>query len=296
MMDLLYVDVFGNGAFTGNPLAVVKAEATLDARQMQTVAAWLNLSETAFLLPPEDRLADYRVRIFTPRQELSFAGHPSVGAAWAAIHWRLMPSEGGLRMQQCGAGLLPVRVDDPSTHPRIHVKSPTARLQTTIEPQRLLEMTRTALGTPLVGQAQIVDVGAVWLLANLGQSNRVRALQPNLSAVASLTSELGCVGIAVFGRETLGAAALAVRAFCPGDGIAEDPVTGSANAAIGTLLHATGQLPGPRYEVSQGREIGRDGHVLVEVENDGTVWIGGACTTCIEGFLEYPTAPQRLTA
>ncbi len=154
-MDLLYVDVFGNGAFTGNPLAVVKAEATLDARQMQTVAAWLNLSETAFLLPPEDRLADYRVRIFTPRQELSFAGHPSVGAAWAAIHWRLMPSEGGLRMQQCGAGLLPVRVDDPSTHSRIHVKSPTARLQTTIEPQRLLEMTRTALGTPLVGQAQI---------------------------------------------------------------------------------------------------------------------------------------------
>ena len=295
-MDLLYIDVFGNGAFTGNPLAVVRAEATLDVRRMQAIAAWLNLSETAFLLPPEDRRADYRVRIFTPRQELPFAGHPSVGAAWAAMHWHLMPSEGGLRMQQCSAGLLPVRIDDPSTPYRIHVKSPAARLQAAIEPQRLLTMTQTALGAPLVRQAQIVDVGAIWLLADLGQSISVRSLQPDLPAVANLTSDLGCVGIAVFGRETLGEAALAVRAFCPGDGIAEDPVTGSANAAIGALLYATGQLPGPRYEVSQGREIGRDGHILVEVEDDGAVWIGGACTTCIEGVLKDPTAPQRVTA
>lgn len=286
MSRYLEIDVFTLRPFHGNPLAVIVDAEGLDAASMQRIAAWTNLSETAFLLPPTTPAADYRVRIFTPRRELPFAGHPSVGAAYAAIMAGLMSDGPGTRTQECAAGLLPVRVEAHGAGRRIHVQAPRARMHPPL-PSAPARMLATALGAPLRGPAQVVDVGAVWLLAGLADAAAVRGLRPDLAALAALTQTTGCVGVAVFGREPAGDAALAVRAFCPGDGIAEDPVTGSANAAIGALLHQRGELAaiGSRYRASQGREVGRDGFVDVQVEADGAVWIGGHCVACVEGVI-----------
>ena len=286
MSRYLEIDVFTLRPFYGNPLAVILDAEDLDAVAMQRIAAWTNLSETAFLLAPTTPAADYRVRIFTPRQELPFAGHPSVGAAYAAIMAARMPDGPGSRTQQCAAGLLPVRVEGHGPQRRIHVRAPRASLHPPLPPVQAQALA-VALGASLRGPAQVVDVGAVWLLAGLADAATVRALRPDPVAIAALTQATGCVGVAVFGREPAGDAALAVRAFCPGDGIAEDPVTGSANAAIGALLHQRGELAaiGPRYRASQGRELGRDGLVEVQVEADGMVWIGGHCAACVEGVI-----------
>lgn len=286
MSRYLEIDVFTLRPFYGNPLAVIIDAEGLNAAAMQRIAAWTNLSETAFLLAPTTPAADYRVRIFTPRQELPFAGHPSVGAAYAAIMAARMPDGPGSRTQECAAGLLPVRVEAHGTDRRIHVQAPRARLHPPLQPAPARTLA-TALGAPLRGPAQVVDVGAVWLLAELADAAAVRALQPDQVAIAALSAATATVGVAVFGREAVGDAALAVRAFCPGDGIPEDPVTGSANAAIGALLHQRGELAaiGPRYRASQGRELGRDGLVEVQVEADGMVWIGGHCVVCVEGVI-----------
>ena len=286
MSRYLEIDVFTLRPFHGNPLAVILDAEGLDAVAMQRIAAWTNLSETVFLLPPTTPAADYRVRIFTPRQELPFAGHPSVGAAYAAIVAGRMADGPGSRTQECAAGLLPVRVEAHGTGRRIYVQAPRASLHAPLPPAQAQALA-VALGVPLRGPAPVVDVGAVWLLAGLADAATVRALRPDPVALAALTQATGCVGVAVFGREPAGDAALAVRAFCPGDGIAEDPVTGSANAAIGALLHQRGELAaiGPHYRASQGRELGRDGLVEVQVEADGMVWIGGHCAACVEGVI-----------
>ncbi|MDE1959494.1 MAG: PhzF family phenazine biosynthesis protein [Xanthomonadaceae bacterium] len=286
MSRYLEIDVFTLRPFHGNPLAVIVEAGGLDAVAMQRIAAWTNLSETAFLLPPTTPAADYRVRIFTPRQELPFAGHPSVGAAYAAIIAGRMADGPGSRTQECAAGLLPLRIEGRGPERRIHVQAPRAKLHPPLPFAQGQSLAR-ALGASLQGSAQVVDVGAVWLLAGLADAATVRALQPDPVAIAALTQRTGCVGVAVFGREPAGGVALAVRAFCPGDGIAEDPVTGSANAAIGALLHQRGELAtiGARYRVSQGREVGRDGQIEVQVEDEGAVWIGGHCTACVEGVI-----------
>ena len=144
-----------------------------------------------------------------------------------------------------------------------------------------------------LGQAQAcqVDNGPFWILCHFGQADVVRGLIPDLGAVASICVESGAVGIAVFGREPGGDAAMAVRAFCPADGIAEDPVTGSANAAIMAWLAARDDRDGYglRYRASQGREVGCDG--VVEVERDpvsGAITIGGGCVIGIRGELQLP--------
>ena len=286
MSRYLEIDVFTLRPFHGNPLAVIIDAEGLNAVAMQRIAAWTNLSETVFLLPPTTSAADYRVRIFTPRQELPFAGHPSVGAAYAAIMAGRMDDGPGSRTQECAAGLLPVRIEGHGPQRRIHVRAPRASLHAPL-PSVQARILATALGAPLRGPAQVVDVGAVWLLAGLADAAAVRGLRPDQAAIAALTQATGCVGVAVFGRELAGDVTLAVRAFCPGDGIAEDPVTGSANAAIGALLHQRGELAtiGSRYGVSQGREVGRDGRVEVQVEADGAVWIGGHCAACVEGVI-----------
>src|SRR5436309_13221061 len=98
------VDVFTDRPFLGNPVAVVLDGEGLDSGEMQRIARWTNLSETTFLLP--SKTADYRVRIFTPRQELPFAGHPTLGSAYAAMRAGLATPREGELTQECGAGIL----------------------------------------------------------------------------------------------------------------------------------------------------------------------------------------------
>lgn len=288
----LQLDVFASRLFDGNPLAVVIGADQLDGAAMQRIARWTNLSETAFLLTPTRPPADYRVRIFTPRQELPFAGHPSVGSAYAAIETGLVDAGKTALIQECAAGLLPVQVIGRGPTRIIHVQAPPARMDAVADDLR----------TELAGALQLelasdevvlVDNGPRWILCNLAQAATVRALVPDMGALADLCIRHGAVGVSVFGHEHAGAAAMAVRAFCPADGMPEDPVTGSANAAIMAWLGARGDRDGYglRYRASQGREVGRDG--LVDVSREaatGAVTIGGSCVIGVRGALQLPAS------
>lgn len=285
----LQLDVFADRPGAGNPLGVVFDAADLRADDMQTYAAWANLSETIFFLPPTSAEADYRVRIFTPRQELPFAGHPSVGAAWAALDAGLAQAKDGRLVQECAAGLLPIRIEQRDATRLVHVRAPQAREMETGK-LHADALTRALLGLRLGELAPALwNNGPDWWLVELADAATVRAMRPDLPAIATLTTASNAVGLVVFGRADGPDHDLAVRAYCPADGIPEDPVTGSANASIAALLHHAGALPGTagRYLASQGRELGRDGRVEVQVDGDGEVWIGGQVQAVIRGSVDW---------
>jgi PhzF family phenazine biosynthesis protein len=281
----LQVDVFADRPGNGNGLAVVLDAEGMDAATMQRLAHWTNLSETTFVLPPTAPGASYRVRIFTPRSELPFAGHPSVGTAHALLDaGRVAP---GPLVQECAAGLLPIDVVGEGLAQVVSVRAPRARV---------LDAGATAVAAAracIAGLApgalppELLDNGPRFWCAELASEGAVRGMVPDLDAIASLMRSTTAVGYAVFARD--GAGGLVVRVFCPADGIPEDPVTGSANAAIAGLLHARGALRelGNAYRVSQGREVGRDGRIDVRVDDEGEVWIGGTTRTVIRGTLAW---------
>ena len=283
----LQCDVFADRPGAGNALGVVFDAGDMDAAAMQALAAWLNLSETIFFLPP-DAGADYRIRIFTPGSELPFAGHPSVGAAWVAVAHRLaLPREGRL-VQQCEAGLLPVRVTSADDRVHVAVRSPRARpVGELAAPLPAGLDAVAAANTP----AALWNNGPLWWLVEAASPAQVRGFAPDFAAIAAWTNATRATGVAIFAPETEDDHDLVVRAFCPGDAVnvPEDPVTGSANASIAALLHRQGRLPGRdgRYIASQGRELGRDGRVHVQVDDEGDVWIGGEVQQVIDGRVDW---------
>jgi PhzF family phenazine biosynthesis protein len=281
------VDVFTAEPLLGNPLAVILDADGLSDADMQRIAAWTNLSETTFVLPPTQPQANYRVRIFTPRNELPFAGHPSVGTAHALLEAGRITARTAL-VQECAAGLLPIRVNGDGAERRIFVRAPRATLHDA--DGTVVAAAQAALNEQL-SAPRIVNNGPQWLICDLQEESRVRAVKPDMPAVAALCRKISAVGVVVFGRAGSAEYALAVRVFCPVDGIPEDPVTGAGNAAIGAYLHATGQLGdiGANYRVSQGREMGRDGFIDVCVDTaTGDVEIGGQTVTCVDGTLVLP--------
>ncbi|MET1024060.1 MAG: PhzF family phenazine biosynthesis protein [Pseudoxanthomonas sp.] len=289
----LQLDVFALAPGTGNPLGVVVEAHGLDSTSMQALAAWLNLSETIFFLPVGGHGADYHIRIFTPKGELPFAGHPSVGAAWAALELGLVRSENrqpdasGLTtlVQQCAAGLLPVHVQQANGARLVNVRTPRAVHRDVATPEWLLEPTFFGAARGALPPA-LYNNGPDWWLLELADEAALRALQPDQARIAALP---GNGKLAVFARSRGGRHDLAVRAFAPGVGVAEDPVTGSANGSIGAYLRAADALPGRdgRYVASQGRELGRDGLVQVHVDAAGDVWIGGQVQPVIQGQITW---------
>jgi PhzF family phenazine biosynthesis protein len=280
----LQLDVFADRPGAGNPLAVVIDADGLDAAAMQAFANWTNLSETIFLLPPGDG-ADYGVRIFTPRQELPFAGHPSVGAAWAAIEAGLVPADCAALVQDCAAGRLPVEVGADRV---IHVRAPLARrIGTTDDAVPRLDAALAGLPRGAL-DAALWDNGPRWWVVELADEAAVRAMRPDLASISALTAD-SAVGLAVFGEADGGNGyQRVVRAFCPADGIPEDPVTGSANAAIAAALAEAGRAPrGSDYVASQGREVGRDGRVEVRIDRHGDAWIGGRVQAVVRGTVTW---------
>lgn len=281
----LQLDVFAARAGTGNPLGVVFDAGDMDTATMQALAAWLNLSETIFFLPP-DAGADYRIRIFTPGSELPFAGHPSVGAAWTAVVHGLATPRDGRLIQQCEAGLLPVEVSNDPDATRVAVRSPRARLLQDHPPLAGLDL------IALRGHAAALwNNGPSWWMVEAASAAVLRGFKPDFAAIAAWTDATASTGVALFALEPGADHDVVVRSFCPGDAVnvPEDPVTGSANALVGALLHAQGRLPGVdgRYIASQGRELGRDGRVHVRVDDDGEVWIGGQVQQVIAGTLDW---------
>jgi PhzF family phenazine biosynthesis protein len=281
------VDVFTTRPFFGNPVAVVLDGDGLDTAAMQRLAAWTNLSETTFVLRPTATGADYALRIFTPRAELPFAGHPTVGTAHAVLEAGRVAAKPELR-QQCGAGVLRLVVEGSGRERRISVEAPAAALEA-LGAETLPQVER-ALGAGLApgSTGQLVTIGPRWLTLMLADAATVRALVPDMAAVAAVSRNLRATGITVFAPDRGGGHDIVVRSFAPADGIPEDPVCGSGNAAVGAWLQHAGVTVGAggRHVASQGRELGRDGYVTVRVD-DATrrVWIGGAAVTCVDGVL-----------
>ena len=274
------VDVFGSAPLLGNPVAVVHDAVGLDDETMAAFARWTNLSETTFLLPPteEGRAsgADYRLRIFTPDQELPFAGHPTLGSAHA---WRVnggVPREPGRLVQECGSGLVEVRQDD--DHGAFRAPP---FLREGPADEQLVERVLDCLGPPArhhLVSASWIDNGPGWLGLHLDSAEAVLALEPRF---ADLEVDTGVIGPHTSQEaESLGVG-YEVRAFCPGV-IGEDPVTGSLNAGFGVWLTRTGALP-PSYVARQGTALGHDGRVQVTTDEAGEVWVGGDCATVVRG-------------
>ncbi|WP_295565487.1 PhzF family phenazine biosynthesis protein [uncultured Stenotrophomonas sp.] len=288
VLRYLQLDVFAPRPGTGNPLGAILDADGLSSSQMQALAAWLNLSETVFFLRPSAPRADYHIRIFTPTRELAFAGHPSVGAAWVAVTRGLARPRDGALVQQCAAGLLPVRVSGPAEALQIQLASPPARQLDTAAgtaPAALLALAADGCAP------ELWDNGARWWLLPLRDGAAVRSLVPDMAALAAWSLATDATGVAVFADEAGTDHTRVVRAFCPADApsVPEDPVTGSANALIGAWLRQRDALPGGegRYVASQGREVGRDGRVQVQVDAQGTVWIGGQVQCVIDGSIHW---------
>ena len=278
------VDVFTAEPLLGNPVAVVFDADDLTGEQMLKVANWTNLSETTFFQRPTVPEADYRLRIFTPTGELPFAGHPTVGSAHAALEAGLVTKS--VFTMECGAGLLPLRVDGEGAGRRIYVRAPDAEI--VHEFATSVDALSEALGASVAADPPPASVrnGPVWLFCRMESADAVAGLAPDMTAVARVSRDLGVGGLATFALVDEASHAVHVRCFAPAFGIPEDPVTGSANASLPAYLARYGLLDrtGREYVASQGTELGRDGRVHVRVlDEEGRAEIGGQAVTVIEG-------------
>lgn len=268
------VDVFASEPYSGNPLAVVVDAEGLEPAEMQRFARWTNLSETTFLLPPTDPRADYRVRIFTPTEELPFAGHPTLGSAHVWSSNGGVPASADVIVQECGVGLVKVRMTDSGlafAAPPLLRGGPVDDL-TIDEIADSLGIERGA-----IVDAAWVDNGPGWIGVLLGSAAEVLAIRPR-----EIRRSLGVVGAHEAGSKF----AYEVRAFYSSGGVTvEDPVTGSLNASVAQWLIASGRHV-PPYLASQGSVIGHAGVVRVSTDGSGGVWIGGTTVTRVSGTIE----------
>jgi PhzF family phenazine biosynthesis protein len=267
------VDVFTERPFLGNPVAVVIGAEALDTAQMQRIACWTNLSETTFLLPSPR--ADYRLRIFTPRQELPFAGHPTIGSAHAALESGFISKRQTLR-QECAAGIIELSVEPDG---QIFLRGPRAKSQ---------RIEKLIPSVPLAPASTIlkIDVGPVWIVGEMTDARSLAALKPDMTALGEWTQSLGASGVTVFAPSGESASAIHVRSFAPAHGIPEDPVCGSGNLSVAVFLKENNLLKsfGSDYVARQGMQLGRDGRVSVRVRKDH-IEIGGHAVSCVEGTL-----------
>jgi PhzF family phenazine biosynthesis protein len=291
------VDVFTSTPFKGNPLAVVFDADALDTEQMQAIAQWTNLSETTFLLKPTDPSADYRVRIFTTHGELPFAGHPTLGTAHAWREAGSQPKQPGRLVQQCAAGLIELTQEDSARNVWAFA-APPARVTPLAESEyaALADALRSD-AIDYTAQPCAVDNGPQWLVIRMKSAAAVLSLKPDAAALGRVAQTVGTHGIAAYGpHDPDGPATFELRCLMLGGGlgVGEDPVTGSANAAVAGLLTAQNNRPGMQYTVRQGTAIGRAGDISVRYDDAaGKTWIGGASVTIIDGTFRLPSTHAR---
>ena len=269
------VDVFTTVPYLGNPLAVVLDGTGLSTAHMQAFTDWTNLSEATFVLPPTHPQADYAVRIFCPGRELPFAGHPTLGTCHAWLQAGGVP-KGRDVVQECGVGL--VNIQRQGT--RLAFAAPPLRRGGPLD-EADVQLIAKGLG---VARQDIVhhawcNNGPQWRGVMLVSAEQVLALKPDPEVLQGLD-------VGVVGPHTQGETQFEVRAFFPGNnGLAEDPVTGSLNAALGQWLIEAGLAP-DSYVASQGACLARAGRVYVHRDAQNQVWVGGESVTCIQGSVQ----------
>lgn len=272
------VDVFTARPYYGNPLAVVLDGSGLSTEEMQHFTNWTNLSECTFVLPPTDAAADYKVRIFCPGRELPFAGHPTLGTAHAWLEAG-GKAKGEFIVQECGIGLVKIKRDGT----KLAFAAPPL-LKSGPLPEEDVAVIARGLG---VERSDIVahawcDNGPNWRGVMLRSASQVLAIR----ADETILSELGVIEVGVVAPQSAGNdTQFEIRAFFPGNnGMTEDPVTGSLNAAVAQWLIGAGIAP-PNYVAAQGTAMGRAGRVHVSSVGCD-IWIGGESVTCVDGAVQ----------
>ena len=284
------LDVFASQAGGGNSLGVVIDAEDWSASDMQRFATWTNLVETTFVLSSTVPGASYRLRIFTPDREIAFAGHPTIGSAHAVLESGFARDLQGSLIQECAAGVLPIRVEGAGALRRLFVRAPKARvLHDDGADNPLL---RSILGDSPRGSLPpaFIEGGRRWWVAEFADEATLRDWNPDHAAIGALAQDSDCLGLCVFARAKGRDYDLVVRAFPAGVGIVEDPASGAANGLIAewiALREPEGALA-RGYRVSQGREIGRDATILIRIEPGNAVWVGGQTHTIVSGTLDWP--------
>ncbi len=275
-MKLDLVDVFGSVPLSGNPLGVVRGGEGLSEAQMLRLTQWLGFSETTFLLPPTDPAADYRLRIFYPAGELPFAGHPTLGSAFAWLRAGGVPQQTGRVVQECGAGLIEVCPQEGNT---LAFRAPALTRSGPLSQAEREEAARVAGVEPdWIVEAVHIANGPKWQLLRLATADQVLAASPAARAPIGTDVGLAAPALPDSGVDW------EVRAFFANQhgAVCEDPVTGSFNAGLAVHLFANGLAQGS-YSAAQGRKTGADGRVMLTQEADGSVWVGGRCDMIAAG-------------
>lgn len=285
----LQCDVFADRPGTGNPLSVVLDGEGLSDEQMQAIARWTRLPETTFVLPALDADSSYRIRMFSPRREVPFAGHPSVGTAHAVLEAGLAQPVDGLLVQDGVAGKLPLKVRGEGTERTIAVRVPRAKvgeIASTDDPRL-----RNALAGLPLGELPpvLMDGGRRWWLAELADEATLRAAEPDWDAIAKLAEDTESMGLFVYARSQDPVYYYAVRAFVGAPARFEDAASGAANATLAAWLAERDALPDASgfYRVSQGREVGFDAIIELQVDEAGDVWSGGRVCPIVEGVMRW---------
>ncbi len=286
----LQLDVFADRPGAGNPLAVVLDAEGLDDAAMQAIARWTRLPETTFVFAPTQPGASYRIRMFSPRREVPFAGHPSVGTACVVLEAGLAAPVDGVLVQEGVAGLLPLAVSGDGEARTIAVRTPRARVVETADaadPRLSAALRDLPLGALAPA---LMDGGRRWWLAELRDEAALRGAQPDWAAIGRLAESTESMGLCAFARADTGQDYdLVVRAFVGAPAQFEDAASGAANATLAAWLKHNDALPGRegRYTVSQGREVGFDARLQLRVDGDGEVWSGGRVSNVVRGHIDW---------
>ena len=277
MRPFQQVDVFSTEPLQGNPVAVVHQAEGLSTEQMERFTRWTNLSEATFLVPPTDPSADYAVRIFTQVGELPFAGHPTLGTCHAWLAAGGQPREPGRIVQQCPAGLIPIRrIED-----QLAFAAPPTTRSGPVAPADLERIARVlGIGPDDIIESQWVDNGPGWVAVRLRSAAAVLQLRPTGDGEHL---DIGVVGLYPEGS----ACAYEVRAFFTNERrqVMEDPVTGSLNASVAQWLMGGGHVT-PPYTASQGTAMDRAGRPRISQDAAGAIWVGGATRTVVSGEVD----------
>ncbi len=267
-------DVFSPLPTRGNGLAVVVDGEGLADEQMQTFAAWTNLAETTFILPPESSEADYKLKIFTTTREMLFAGHPTLGSCAAWLHSGGKAKQQGLVKQECGIGIVDI---DISNKPFAFVAPPTQiRTMQDESLQAILQALDISPGQ--VVRNAILENGPVWHAIQLESAEQVLALDA-LRVKWPEFKAIGMIGAHDAGHEC----DYEVRMLAPSSGMSEDPITGSLNSALAHWLQSNDLLEEP-LKIAQGTKINRHGRVAIRPQGSD-IFIGGDTHIVIDGHV-----------
>ncbi len=283
------VDVFADRPGAGNPLAVVLDAEGLNDDAMQAIAKWTRLPETTFVFPPISDDTSYRIRMFSPRREVPFAGHPSVGTAHAVLETGLAIPRDGLLVQDGIAGKLPLRVTGEGATRTIAVRTPRASVREIagIDDPRLRDVLRDLPLGKL--PPALMDGGRRWWLAELENETALRNAMPPWDAISTLAQSTESMGLCAYARSDDPVYYLAVRAWVGAPAQFEDAASGAANATLAAWLASQNALPSDSgfYRISQGREVGHDAIIELTVDDAGDVWSGGRVCTVVEGMMRW---------